>query len=427
MPTSSRHDPYAAWRYRDYRLFAGAWMCMVFGQQIETMAVGWEIVRRIPDAKEAALAVGFVGLIQALPIMLLALPAGHLADRFNRRTLIAVTVALNVLWMAGLAWVAWRNLPIEGLYLFLILSAICQGIGWPARSALVPQTIPPQHLANGVAWNSSLFATSAAVGSALGGLIITFLGTPAGFLFSAALCAVAAGLIALIHVRPTVRRNEPLTIRSLFSGLEFVFRAPLILSAISLDMFAVLLGGAVYLLPIFAEHILHVGPWGFGILRAAPAVGAGLMAIIQAHLPPYQRAGRALLWAVAGFGVVTLVFGVSQWFLLSVIMLFLSGALDSVSVVIRHTLVQLRTPDHMRGRVSAVNNVFISASNDLGGLESGLTAWLLGPVGAVVLGGFGTLVVVAVIAARFPALRRLGPLAEVQPVDEDQIIAPVTR
>jgi MFS family permease len=264
-----------------------------------------------------------------------------------------------------------------------------------------------------VTWNTSGWQSAAVAGPALGGyLIYKTRGATSVYLFDVAFCLVAIALLAAIRSRPAPRAAEEISLRSLVAGFEFVRKSDLILAALTLDLFAVLLGGSTALLPIFARDILHVGPAGLGWLRSAPAFGAALMALAQAHRPPLRRAGPTLLWAVAGFGVATIVFGFSTGPVLSFVMLLLTGALDNISVVVRGTLVQTLTPDAMRGRVSAVNGLFIGSSNELGGFESGATAKLFGPVASVVAGGIGTILVVLAAAWYWPRLRRLGALNE---------------
>ncbi|MBC8120946.1 MAG: MFS transporter, partial [Gemmatimonadaceae bacterium] len=262
-------------------------------------------------------------------------------------------------------------------------------------------------------WNSSGFQVASMAGPAIGGLLIALQGEAAlVYVVDALLILASFGCVAFIGGRQRQPSPEAPSFKSLVAGISFVWRSKLILAALTLDMFAVLLGGATTLLPVFAKDILQVGPAEFGWLRAAPAIGAFVMAFALAHLPPLRQAGKTLLWAVAGFGVVTVVFGLSRWFWLSLLMLVLSGALDNISVVVRHTLVQLRTPDYMRGRVSAVNSVFIGSSNELGGFESGVAAALFGPVLAVVGGGIGTVAVVLAVAFTWPQIRALGLLEE---------------
>jgi MFS family permease len=305
--------------------------------------------------------------------------------------------------------VAIRQGEIGLMYLLLAVIGTTRAVGWPARSAMLPMLVPAEVFPNAVAWNSSFFQVAAMAGPALGGLVVNW-SVSWAYLIAAIFSGVfASTALTLKYHHHVERRPEPMTMHSLAAGVKFVSRTKIILATMSLDLFAVLLGGATYLLPIYATVYLHVGSVGFGWLRAAPAVGALIMGLVVAHLP-MKHAGRSMLWAVAGFGAATIVFGLSHNFWLSCFMLLLTGATDNVSVMVRHTLVQILTPDEMRGRVSAVNNVFIGASNEIGGFESGLTAKLFGPVVSVVGGGIGTIVVVAVAALIWPDLRKFGSL-----------------
>jgi MFS family permease len=290
-------------------------------------------------------------------------------------------------------------------------------LGRPARQAILPALVPHAAFPNAIMWNSSMFQISSVAGPAVGGLIVAF-SLPAAYLTAAAGAVVMFVAMLLIHVPYVARPRQAPTFGTVLEGLTFLKNNKIVLAAISLDMFAVLLGGADYLLPIYAADLLGGSEVVYGWLRAAPAVGALCMALILAHTPPMKHAGRMMLWAVVGFGVATVVFGVSRNLWLSMAMLFLIGAFDNISVVVRHTLVQVLTPDSMRGRVSAVNGVFISASNELGGLESGVVASAWNPVGAVVSGGLGTMLSVALIAACSPGLRKFGRLEDAKAEDE---------
>jgi len=297
------------------------------------------------------------------------------------------------------------------MYAILTAGATAQALSWPARSALLPQIVPAEHFANAVSWYSSIFQVAAVTGPAIGGLIIGFSVWPA-YLLDCACCLSFGLLVATIRLTSAAPKREAPTLASVAAGVHFVWRTKIILALITLDLFAVLLGGATYLLPSVAKDILHVGAFKFGCLRASFAIGAFLMAVVNAHLPPFKHAGRAMLWAVAGFGAATIVFGLSKNYWLSLTMLFLAGACDNISVLVRHTLVQLLTPDEMRGRVSAVNNVFIGASNELGGFESGMTAAWFGTVISIVVGGIGTIVVVICAALIWPEVRAFGSLRD---------------
>lgn len=401
------HDPLAALRYRDFRLYAVGSFLSALGAQMQAVAVGWELYERT----HSALALGLMGLAAFLPALLLALPAGHLADRFNRKTLVIIGLAAAVACSLGLAAVSHWHGPILLTYAFLSLGAAAGAFQGPASSAIQPQLVPAEVFANAAIWNSSRWQFASVAGPALGGVLIATQKSATPVYVLDAMCgALFLVLMTRLRVPPREGTSERMDWQNLLAGLRFVKGEKIVLATITLDMFAVLLGGATALLPVFAKDILHVGPTGLGWLRAAPAAGAVCMALGLALLPPLKRAGKTLLWAVAGFGAATIVFGVSRNFYLSLAMLFLTGALDNISVVIRHTLVQLLTPDAMRGRVSAVNSVFIGTSNELGALESGVAAWALGPIWAVALGGVGTIAVVAFVARAWPQVRRLGSL-----------------
>ncbi|MCC6166982.1 MAG: MFS transporter [Caldilineaceae bacterium] len=400
-------DPYAAFRVPAYRSYLFGWIIAMLGTRIQSVAIGWEMYQRTGDA----LALGMVGLAQALPTMAFALPAGFLADKFNRPRLMMVSLGLMTLTSLALAWLSYTQGSVAAMYLFLFLDATAVTLGRPARSALMPQLVPKPVFPNAVMWNTSLMQIAAVVGPALGGLVVAF-NVPLAYVITAASSLIYMVMLARLKFVHDSKAVGAASFQTLVAGIRFVFEKRIILTMISLDMFAVLLGGAVYLLPIFAEDILQVGATGFGWLRAAPAMGALMMALLLIYLPPMQRAGRTLLLSVAAFGVATIIFGLSGSFWLSFAMLFLTGAFDNISMVIRQTLLQLLTPDYMRGRVSAVNSIFIGASNELGGLESGVVAHFFGPVFSVVSGGIGTLLVVGATALASPELRRYGPLSD---------------
>jgi MFS family permease len=408
-PFPTTHDPYAALRITEFRLYMQAAMFLTIGGQMQSVAVGWELYERT----RSPMALGLIGLVQIVPVLLLALPAGHAADRYSRKHLLILSQGLMALSAAGLAVLSATRGAVPLIYGCLLLAGIAQAISRPARWSFLPQLVPGELLANAVTWNTSAWQTASVAGPALGGMFIALTrGAREVYLFTLACCAAVAVLVGAIRTRPAPRGVERVSFRSLLAGFDFVCRTELILAALTLDLFAVLLGGATALLPIFARDILQVGPTGLGWLRAAPSIGAVLMGLTLAHRPPLRRAGPTLLGAVAGFGAATIVFGLSRDFSLSFVMLLLTGALDNISVVVRGTLVQALTPDAMRGRVSAVNSIFIGSSNELGGFESGVTAQLFGPVVSVVAGGIGTILVVLAVALRWPRVRRLGALSE---------------
>jgi MFS family permease len=409
--STSSHDPYHALRYRDFRLlFFGTFIANI-GEQMLYVAIGWELYVRTGSA----LALGFVGLVQVLPIIFLSLFAGHIADTYNRKRIVIYCQILLALASIGLTVLSFTHGSLILIYGCLLLIGIGMAFNSPASSTLLPQIVPESVFENAATWSSSSWQLASVLGPALGGLIIALFHGSATAVY--ALNAVAALIfVALIlplrGVRRVARSHTSTTISSLVEGLKFLRSTQVILAAITLDLFAVLLGGATTLLPIYAISILHVGPTGLGWLRAAPSIGAVFVSLCIAHTPPFKRAGRTLLLAVAGFGVATMIFGLSHVFWLSMLMLFAVGGLDNISVVIRDTLLLVRSPDAMRGRIAAVDSLFVGASNELGGFESGMAAQLFGPVIAVVGGGIGTILVVFLISLCWPAMRRLGPLSE---------------
>ncbi|MGH9937982.1 MAG: MFS transporter [Blastocatellia bacterium] len=407
---SEKRDAYAALRVRDFRLFLSGHLLSVLGVQMQTTAVGWQLYEKT----NSELALGMVGLVQIIPMLGLALPAGQAADRFDRRKTLMSATTLAVIAAFGLAAAsAWAGANVPLIYACLFLSGLARAFQGPARSALMPQLIPYQTFGNAVSWNVSGFELSSMIGPALAGGLIYLLGGATPVYVFAGLGSVFYFVMLARLTRRSYTAESRVSqtdLRTLVAGFKYVWNTKLLLGTMSLDMFAVLLGGAVALLPVYAKDILHVGPAGFGALQAAPSLGAIITALITAHMPPFKKAGRTLLWAVAGFGLATIVFGLSRNFWLSLAMLFLTGAFDNISVVVRHTLATTLTPDEMRGRVSAVNGMFISASNELGRFESGLIAALFGPIFSVVSGGVGTLIVVAMVALSSPQLRRFGRL-----------------
>jgi MFS family permease len=404
-------SPYAAFQSRGYRLYLAGNFLSVIGSQMLSLAVGWEIYRRTGSA----FALGLIGLTGALPVITLAIPAGHLADRFSRRTILMASQLISACASVALAFVSFHAADVRWIFLLLFLAGTARTFGWAARGAFMVNLVPHEHFNNAVTWNSSAFETASVTGPALAGLLLVH--HPYWIIY---VIDAASSVAFFLLLLPASASRGPAYSRAtgfdgLFDGLRFVCRTKIVLATITLDLFAVLFGGATALLPIFADRILHVGPAGLGLLRAAPSMGAICMAITLAHRRPMQRPGIALLCAVVGFGLVTIVFGLSTWFPLSLAMLFLSGSFDNVSVVVRHTLVQLLTPDSMRGRVSAVNNVFIGSSNEVGAFESGVTAAWFGPIISVVGGGILTILTVLLVAAIWKQVIKLGPFSALQP------------
>jgi MFS family permease len=347
-----------------------------------------------------------------LPVLGLAIFAGHAADRLNRKSIIMTAVLAISAASASLAVASARQMDIAWMYGCLFAAGVARSFSQPAKASLVPHLVPRSAFTNAITWNAAAFQLASVLGPAAAGVLIALFDIPA-IVYA---CDVAFGLAFLalltqIRYRHTRRDPQPFALKNLAAGLHFVWRNKIILGASGLDMFGVLFGAAVALLPIYARDILKVGPVGYGIMMSAPAAGAVCMSFIMSHLlPPFRHAGRALLWAVTGFGAATIIFGISRWFPLSLAMLFVTGALDNISVVIRHSLIQLLTPDQMRGRVSAVNGMFISISNEVGDIESGTVAQIFNPVFSAVSGGVGTLIVVAITAWLFPQLRHFGRL-----------------
>jgi MFS family permease len=405
--SDSPDDPYAIWGNRDFRLYLIGRFVASIGQQMLTVAVGWELYERT----RSALALGMVGLANVVPMFLFTLPAGHLADNFNRKKIIVAMTGVIGLASAGLAVASATVAPTYWIYGCLFVAAGARTFLWPASSSFLPLLVSRRSFPRAVAWSTGSFQLSSVAGPAVGGAVIALTHHAAPVYATNALAMIAClTLVSLVRYHRTATSREPMTLASLAVGFRFVFATRVILGIITLDMFAVLLGGATALLPVYAKDILHVGPSGLGWLQAALPIGSLISALTLAHRPPMQKAGRALLWAVAGFGMGTIVFGISRSFALSFAMLLLCGLTDNISVLVRHTLVQLLTPDDKRGRVSAVNSLFIGTSNELGGFESGLVAHWLGPVLAVVSGGLGTVLVVLAVGWIWPEIRKYGKL-----------------
>ena len=411
------HDSYAALRVPNYRWFIVSLLTMTIASQIQAVVVAWQIY----DITHDPLSLGLMGLAEALPFIGFALYAGHVADRFNRHR---VALAAIVLMLAcSLALLVFNLIPgflqrhgAAPFYIVIFASGIARSFAQPSRQALGAELIDRSLYANAVAWRSSSWQFAAVVGPALGGLIYGFTSPRVAYVADAVLMVVALFSFWWIDYEHRPRDGVAESIgESLGAGLRFVFHESVLLSALTLDLFSVLLGGAEALLPVFADQILHVGPQGLGILRAAPAAGAVVASVYLAHRPPFKKAGTTLLYAVAVFAVCIIGFGLSRNFYLSVAVLAISGMADNVSVLIRSTLLQVLTPSHLFGRVSSVNSIFVGSSNELGAFESGVAAKLLGTVTSVVLGGLASLGVVAGIGVGVPRLRKLGKIDELTP------------
>ncbi|HEX2091873.1 MAG TPA: MFS transporter [Longimicrobiaceae bacterium] len=408
---AARHDSYAPFRLSGFRWYIGSLLTATFGIQVQTLVVGWQVYEQTRDP----LSLGLVGLAEALPFIGVALYAGHVADRMDRRTLSLLSLAVLLACSAVLLVFSLRPEIIAGgrvwpIYAVIFASGIGRSFLQPARTALGAEVVPRELYATSVAWRSSVWQSAAVLGPAVGGFLYAVGGAVLAYSVDVALMAVALLTMARIRHAPMAREAAASVAENLRVGLRFLRGQPVLLGALTLDMFAVLFGGAVALLPVFASEILHVGPQGLGLLRAAPAVGAVAMSVFLAHRPPMRHAGRDLLVSVALFGVCMIGFALSRSFMLSLALLALSGMVDNVSVVIRATLVTVLTPTNLLGRVSAVNSIFIGSSNEIGQFESGVAARLMGTVPSVVFGGTMTLLVVALMAWRVPELRRLGRL-----------------
>jgi MFS family permease len=421
----AHHDPYEALRIPDYRRFISGGVLSSVAQGVQTIAIAWDIYDRTNDIELLA----YTGLAQFLPILFLTLPAGQIADRFPRKHVFRVAQAISALAAILLTFLSYFDAPVPLFFVCLVMTGIGRAFMAPSRASLLAQIVPKETLPNAVGWNSTMWQVANIVGPAIGGGIVAVTPHPSAAYAVSTLCSIACILlITFVHPRPVERPTTARTFASLLAGVRFVAASQFILAAMTLDLFAVLLGGATALLPVYARDILKVGPIGFGVMRAAPAVGASIMAVIIAHSRPMTRPGVSLLLAVAGFGAATIGFGISTHIAVALPMLMLLGALDNVSVVVRGTLVQVLTPDEMRGRVSAVNTLFISSSNELGEFESGMVAAWLGTVRSVIFGGVGTIVVVLAVLAKWPSILTIGPLHKLRPtpLPDDAIIPVIT-
>ncbi len=393
-------------RHPGYLHLASSRVLTALATQAMTIAIGWMIY----DLTHSAFALGFVGFCQFLPRFVLTLVVGHVADRFDRRVIVFICQAVQALVALGLVWAIWDGW-VTSTVIFAAVTVLGSATAFqqPTSTALLPNVVPPSILQQAVATSTSLQQAAFIVGPAAGGLLYG-INPMAPFLVSALFMGIACINILSIRIERRAPSREPVTLTSVFAGVAFVRSRPIILGAISLDLFAVLLGGATALMPIFARDILHAGPWGLGFLRAAPAIGALAMAILLARRPLKTNVGRRMMIACAVFGIATIGFSLSSNIFVSIACLAVLGAADTVSVVVRSSLVQLLTPDEMRGRVNAVNSLFIGTSNQLGEFESGLLAGFLGPVATGVIGGVGTLIVVALWFRLFPELARVKTL-----------------
>ncbi len=414
MPASSdARAGRAAFTHPGFVLFQVARFLIVAAVEMQAVAVGWQVY----EITKRPLDLGYVGLAQFLPGILLFPISGHASDHFERRHVLSACYGGYAVCFALLLALTRGGMhSVRSIYGVLILIGVVRSFNSTASRSILPQLVPEEHFPNAVAWNASIFQAATILGPSFGGILYAAFRGPSAVYVVAMLTAIGA-TVSSFRIKPEVKARpprEPMSLKTVFAGLHYIWRKKLILGAISLDLFAVLLGGAVALLPVYAREILHTGPWGLGLLRTAPGVGAALMAVLLAHRPLRGRSGPTLLWSVAGFGIFTIIFGISRSLTISLIALLLLGASDMVSVIIRATLTQLATPDEMRGRVTAVDMIFIGTSNEFGQFESGVTAQWFGTVPAVVLGGIGTLVVIAVWAWLFPELRQAGELTAIR-------------
>ena len=413
--TQPKPDARAAFRYPAFVNFQFARFSIIVATEMQAVAVGWQVY----EITKRPLDLGLVGLAQFLPGMLLFLLSGHAADRFNRRRLLIwCDVGFGICFALLMAITLRGEVSIVAIYAVLVLLGVVRSFNAPVSRAMLPHLVPSEHFENSVAWSSSIWQAASILGPVAGGVLYAIfeklirVGSGALWVYAVALAAAAVATVLNVRVpdQGTPHPHSSAGLSTVFAGFRYIWREKLILGAISLDLFAVLLGGAVALLPVFAREILQTGPWGLGILRSAPGLGAAVMAIAIAHNPLKKKAGATMLWCVAGFGMCTVLFGISRSFLLSVIALLFVGATDMVSVIVRATLIQVKTPDAMRGRVNAVDMIFIGASNELGQFESGITAQWFGTVPSVILGGLGAIVITGLWAWMFPQLRKVNQL-----------------
>jgi MFS family permease len=393
----------AAFTYPDFLLYQVARLFVVVAMEMQSVAVGWQVY----EITKQPLALGLSGLAQFLPGIILFLVSGHAADRFDRRKLLISCYAGFAVCAGFLLFTTYLRAPsVSAIYFVLVLIGVVRSFSGPASRSILPQLVPEEHFPNAVAWGATFYQAATLLGPALGGLLYAAFRGPSAVYSAAVLSAAAASALTLrIRTRAQAPSREEFSLKTVLAGLHYIYRHKVVLGSVTLDLFAVLFGGAVALLPVYARDILNTGPWGLGLLRGAPAAGAIIMAVLLAHRPLRGRMGATLLWCVAGFGVFTVLFGISHNLWLSLLALLLVGACDMVSIIIRNTLIQVSTPDPMRGRVNAVEMMFIGASNEFGEFESGVTAHWFGTVPAVICGGMAALIVTALWAWKFPELR----------------------
>ena len=425
VPEGSRAG---AFQSRDFRLYQTARLFVILGAEAQSVAVAWQVYQ----ITHSALSLGYTGLALFLPGLLFMLAAGHVADRYNKRHVILACYTLQAVCTGALLWISLHSVTsIVPIYAVLFLIGTGRCFSGPAASAMLPSLVPKNEFVNAVTWGATVYQTANATGPMVGGLLFTaaivglgkWQGAPLVYLFTLAMMCTFLVLVGMIRVRPVGGPKKAFEVSTVLAGLKYVAQTRLLLGSISLDLFAVLLGGAVALMPIFAHDVLHAGPKGLGLLRAMPSLGALAVSLTLVLRPIRRRAGKTMLVCVGIFGAATVLFGLSRSIWVSMVALLLVGASDMVSVVVRSSVLQLATPEDMRGRVSAVNWLFIGASNEFGEFESGVTANWWGAVPAVVIGGVASLVVTAVSAVVFPALRRADKLTAESLMEADRELA----
>lgn len=404
-----KHDPFSALRIKEFLFFLSTRFFLTLAIQMQGVIVGWQIYKYTGDV----LTLGLIGLTEAIPFIIVSLFSGHVADTYNRKYILVVFTSLLTICTGALLYFSLETTTIIKTYgiapIFIVIAfiGVVRGFLAAAFPSFMSQIVPRDLYANASTWNSTIWHTASVIGPAMAGFICA-VSFSAAYEVNIVLIAISVLSLLLIASKPLPKKEKVETLmESLTAGIKFVAGHQLILGALSLDLFAVLFGGAVAMLPAFADKILHIGSIELGFLSAAPAIGAVVMALVLAYIPPTKNAGRNLLVSVAGFGVATILFGISTNYYLSLFFLFLTGAFDSVSVVLRQTILQLSTPDNMRGRVSAVNSIFIGSSNEIGAFESGVAARAMGLKASVVFGGIMTVLIVSVTAKVAPKLRKL--------------------
>lgn len=404
-----KHDPFAALKFKEFRCYISGRFFLTTAVNFQAVCVGWQIYELTKDP----LSLGLIGLAEAIPYILIALFAGYVVDHYDRRKILMTAISVLIASSALLFFLSYNNeyllsLGTLPIYILIFVTGLARGFISPSMFAIMSQVVPKKIFGNSSTWNSTVWQIGAVGGPALGGFAYGFLGVGKAYLINTLFFGLAFVFFSFIATRAVIKSEKIENIKeSITAGLKFVFSNQLLLGALSLDLFAVFFGGAVALLPMFADQILHVGPKGLGVLRAAPAIGALIMAVILTFYPLKKGAGKKLLYSVSLFGACSIGFALSSNFYLSILFLALGGAFDNISVVIRTTIVQMFTPDHMRGRVSSVNSIFIGSSNEIGAFESGFAARILGLVPSVIFGGSMTLLVTSITAKFAPKLRNL--------------------